>query len=863
MIQYVIDNGLPKQIQALQKRGGNYQNAAKTVAAIIGKINMKIENPFHGVSVTNHGESRIKHCVKYDLSAYARLITIQDNHVFALKFLGTHDECDNWLERNKGLNLAMEPHKKGIVDVPISEDIKKADKRISDNSDYSEGLLHKKIKEHYFDKIASLIPYTTIRPFLEFDSTVSEDELLDACLKIEGADIQTLFLDVFASLKSGDEDRAKNRILEHEDKIKLISTVDLSDIKKLQSNDKYVKIDDIDPEILKFILEKSDWYEWMLFLHPSQKEVVENDFSTSARLLGVSGSGKTCVLVHRAVRLAEKYPAGRILVLTLNESLARLIEKLVAVLLESKGKLHLQKQIRISSFWKVCKEYLVQLNVEGDHTPKIFNPHSDKHKEPVDDIWDEYYTCQNNNHDADILFPIHQTLLVRNVYPQDYIRQEFDWLRSAFGLDAREEYLTVEREGRYIPLVAEERSLVLEGLRGWETKMKKIGVADYLSLASSLHERISDLKPGYRCILVDEIQDFGTIELKIIRKLVSADENDLFICGDIAQQVYNKHHKIRVAGIQIPPEGYVKILQNYRNSREILQAAHAIFTTNVPVEKLNSEDFEVLNPEFANFSSPLPFLRKAVNFKTELFATLTYLKDILDIDKKEKACLAFCGLSIYQISALGKKLQLPVLDGELDLTVGNIFLSDLEQTKGFEFDRMIILNCSKNIIPNPSLPDEEAYRDICKLYVAMTRAKKELIMSYNREPSSLFIASSSYFTKDDWGNHISLDGLSEMPEIPSYYEPKLTKKMVEKKTGKQFLFSKNAIGLSRELQNKLIDNVAGISISGHTGKKEGWVDIYELFNDIINKRDFPNLSKMFGPVVFKELQTLAASYQPE
>lgn len=863
MVQYVIDNCMPKQIQAMHKRGGNFQNAAKTVAAIIGKINMKIENPFSGVPITNHGESRIKHCVKYDLSSYARLITIQDNHVVALKYFGTHDECDVWLERNKGLNLAMVPDNKGLVDVAITEDIKKADKRVADNSDYSEGLLYRKLKSHYFDKIAALVPYTVIRPFLEFDSTVSEDDLLEACLQIEKPDVQTLFLDVFANLKSGDEDRAKNRILEYEDQIKLLSTVELADIKKIQSNDKYVKIDDIDPEILKFIIDKSDWYEWMLFLHPSQKDVVETDFSGSARLLGVSGSGKTCVLVHRAVRMAEKYVGDPILILTLNESLAKLIEKLVAVLLESKGKLHLQKQIRISSFWKICKEYLVRLNVEGDHTPKIFNPHSDKHREPVDDVWDEYYTCQNNNHDADVLFPVHQTLLVRNIFPQEYIRQEFDWLRSAFGLNNREEYLNVEREGRYIPLIIDERQMVLEGLKGWESKMRKIGVADYLSLATALYQYQELLSPEYRCILVDEIQDFGTIELKIIRRLVASGENDLFICGDIAQQVYNKHHKIRIAGIQIPPEGYVKILKNYRNSREILQAAHAIFHNNVPVEKLNSEDFEVLDPEFANFSSPLPFLRKGQNLAIELAASLEYLKGILDAEKKEKACIAICGLTIYHIAELGKELKLPVLDGNLDLTEGNIFLSDLEQTKGFEFDRMIIINCSKNIIPNPALPPEEAYREICKLYVAMTRAKKELVISYSNKPSDLFASTSEYFTNDEWSDHLNVDNLNKLLDPKVQSEVKLTKKMLEKKTGKQFLYIKSAIGTSRELQNKLIENVAGISISGHNGKKEGWVDMSELFNDVINKRDYPNLSRMFGPVVFKELQQLVSLFQNE
>src|SRR5262249_41491125 len=61
--------------------------------------------------------------------------------------------------------------------------------------------------------------------------------------------------------------------------------------------------------------------EWILFLHPDQKRVVDEDFDRPALLTGVSGSGKTCALVHRAKRLAELY-GERVLVLTLNETLS-------------------------------------------------------------------------------------------------------------------------------------------------------------------------------------------------------------------------------------------------------------------------------------------------------------------------------------------------------------------------------------------------------------------------------------------------------------------------------------------------------------------------------------------------------------
>ena len=43
-------------------------------------------------------------------------------------------------------------------------------------------------------------------------------------------------------------------------------------------------------------------------MQPEQARVAEKDFTGPAQLSGVSGSGKTCVAIKRALRLAEKSP---------------------------------------------------------------------------------------------------------------------------------------------------------------------------------------------------------------------------------------------------------------------------------------------------------------------------------------------------------------------------------------------------------------------------------------------------------------------------------------------------------------------------------------------------------------------------
>jgi hypothetical protein len=64
-----------------------------------------------------------------------------------------------------------------------------------------------------------------------------------------------------------------------------------------------------------------------------------------------------------------------------------------------------------------------------------------------------------------------------------------------------------------------------------------------------------------------------------------------------------------------------------------------------------------------------------------------------------------------------------------------VFLSALETVKGFEFSLVILSECNADVIPNPALPDEEYWRDARRLYVAMTRARDELVLTYTGEPS--------------------------------------------------------------------------------------------------------------------------------
>ena len=651
-------------VRQLYQKGGRFQAAADKIMLAMNKArngHSKAE-VFQGFAVTSHGEQRIQHCVKYDLTGFARLVTVQHDNLCILLYAGDHTTVDNWLDSHRGMRVAV---RQGDGTVTL-ETVKVSDDRtrINASTDLAEGALWKRIPERYLQPIFNRLEPETRDGLKALESISSDDDIQEACLATVEPDDRTLLLDVFLLLRAGDQTGAKKRIDLAVHATQPVEVVPPPVLAAAESGEEILDITDADPVLWEHFVKTAPFQAWMLYLHPEQRRIVDKDFAGPARLAGVSGSGKTCVIIHRALRLAEKYPDGRILVLTLNHALARLIDELIRA---ARGATR-PSNLEVLPFWELCRNQLQQLEpgarrIYGMTTePARWQPET----EHIDEIWDEYYLCQNNNHDADILWPLHKTLLARAVWAPDYIRQEFEYVRSALAPSERTNYEALERKGRTIPLEPRYRRMVLQGLEGWERKMRAVGAVDYLGVATALHHYAHRLVPEYRCVLVDETQDFGTIELDLIRRLVPHGENDIFLCGDTAQTVHSKHQQLSRTGIDITGRSQT-IRKNYRNSREILAAAHEVLQSGFDDSARAISGVEILLPEYANFSTPKPLLLSASDLKDELAYLIPYFRGRLrEVGPARKTCIAICGLRQADIETIGRSLQLPVLNGSAE-----------------------------------------------------------------------------------------------------------------------------------------------------------------------------------------------------
>jgi hypothetical protein len=333
-----------------------------------------------------------------------------------------------------------------------------------------------------------------------------------------------------------------------------------------------------------------------------------------------------------------------------------------------------------------------------------------------------------------------------------------------------------------------------------------------------------------------------------VRKLVKPDTNDLFLCGDAAQQILPKHQSFEAAGIDVTGRSS-RIRRNYRNSREILKLAHDVLTLNLSELHFETGELEISDPELSYRSSSEPLLLQAPSLDIEISAALKLLDENDEIARRRgtnhSGCIAIVGYSGFEVQEYGKEIDIPVLDGISKVLRGTRFLSDLEQTKGYEFDTMVIVNCAKGNLPPSGAPEQEVSRSASEFFVAMTRARNQLVISFSGEMcdwlATLGMAASR------WSEVIDIDELRNVG-MPGFLQefPDMDAFNVREVTGTEFIFTPYARGLEVELQEKLEEIVDGRGLTrAGTQRRVRWKNIGALVNDLERRG---NSRLVLGPV---------------
>lgn len=837
-------------LHKLFKLGGQNRKRFEKASGIIEAVSHGGLEELKRFPITNHGESRIKSCVKLDLGDGFRLITQQANKCIVFLFIGNHESCDDWLNRNKGLEVVFDTSA-GILR-PIYKSAPEQGVVLSPSPKPSEGPLLERLSASSVDELLAGVSARTVMKLSQLGGTVTANEILGICQDIPAVDRRNLVQDVISHLAADDKENAELCLDEFLGRTKTIESSELSEVLAVKDGDIIRRLvvgsKEYDEWLKRFSLE-GEHLEWMLFMHPEQERIVNEDYEGAAQLSGVSGSGKTCIAVRRSLRLAGFSQDEKVLLVTLNRSLAGLIAKLVDAAADSE---ELRSRVKVTSFFELCQELLGEFEPNRAH---YYDAVSWKLSEHIDEVFREYYRCWTNSRTAEVLVPIHRSLCAQSINSEAYLREEFDWIRTALHPKARIDYADgkkTQRLGRTHPIQEEWRRAILKGLEGWERKMEAVGVIDYLGLTTALLRHKDNLSNRFTRVVIDEAQDFGTMELAILRQLVPEGSNDIFLCGDIAQHILPKHRVLTESGIEIGGRRR-RIQRNYRNTRQILEAAYHVLYQNLHVEMLDraEKDLELLDPKYANRSSNEPLVLKAASLEQEIGYARTVVNSHVEQNPNARCCIALAGYSACEVERFAQKLDLRALDGSGGFLHERLVLSDLEQTKGYEFDLVIIVNCCEGMLPPHDAPADEIYRDGCRLYVAMTRAKNDLYLSYHGEPSPWLQSAKDKLSFFEWDEVEKLDTelLTQAPKKISEMEES-DHGDIGALNGEQYCYTGHALGLSHEAQEKLRDLVDGRGLTRNRERIK-WRSVGDLKGDL---EASPHARGVFGPKTSIELR---------
>ena len=505
-------------------------------------------------------------------------------------------------------------------------------------------------------------------------------------------------------------------------------------------------------EDLRRAIEGLSFAEWQLFLHPQQRALVERRANGPMRVSGGAGTGKTVIAVHRAVELAKRDKADeqepRILLTTYTRNLADDLRRQVAQLeprLPFTEKLS-EPGVMVSGLDRVARMILQQAGAKISPIAQevIGQPRGRVLTYPRENVWQEVLTLMGDE-------------LPEGLRSADFLESEYELIVLPQRVTTLKQYLRVRRPGRGVALDRSKRAAVWKAMERYRDRSADLGVTSFdeqLALAAAwLDHEAGDGKPRpFRHVLVDEAQDLTPAHLQLLRALVEPGPDDLFLAEDSHQRIYGKKITLSHYGIQVRGRSR-RLTRNYRTTRQNLDVAFGILDPGTYEDmEGQAEEHHYVSPR----SGPEPLLLHATDRADELSKAAELLTVWLEQDRDSEdsapESIAILVRDRYQRDAVVNGLaqhgiEVRAVDREA-AGRGRPVVMTMHRAKGLEFRKVLLFDVSKNAIPRPLRDqqysdadhDDALLRERSLLYVAATRARDQLAISWSGEASPLITA---------------------------------------------------------------------------------------------------------------------------
>jgi len=464
--------------------------------------------------------------------------------------------------------------------------------------------------------------------------------------------------------------------------------------------------------------------KWAVFLHPSQKALVDRDFSGPVRVVGSAGTGKTVVALHRVARILRNEPQAKVLLTTFSEPLAAALKRKLGVLLADSPSL--ADRVTISSFEQAAADLFALMTGR-----KAYLVGREKLRALITDAANAGGITKNT--------------------PQ-FLNSEWEHVIDAWQIDSAETYATVPRMGRKNRLGAKQRDelwTVFADVRRQLRAKALLTAADLFTVVTKHFEDRTE-KP-YTHVVVDEAQDLGVAELRFLNAIVPNRPDSLFFAGDIGQRIFQQPFSWKGLGIDVRGRSFT-LKVNYRTSHQIRRMADRLLPESV--RDVDGEE-DQRKGTVSVFDGVEPVIVVAPTTEEEATAASQFLRNLLEQGIPANEIGIFCrsndqiarASKVAELAAVATVSSLAARGPEEALLIGTMHLA-----KGLEFRAVLIVACDEGVLPLAArindVADEFELDEVVAterqlLYVAATRARDHLFISAVA-PGSEFIEDLSY-----------------------------------------------------------------------------------------------------------------------
>lgn len=647
--------------------------------------------------------------VRIDQAYRAIVLRPETGNVYVLLWVDHHDEAMRWAENKR---ISIHPETGAVQVVSAVESVSQPEPEPEPGAEAAGGALFREVRDRELFRLGVPEAYLPrVRQVRSFDGleALRDDlpaEAFEALYWLaEGESLEEVERAMAVGPAPG------------------VDTLDFATaLERDVSRRRFALVeDDADLEaMLDAPLEK-----WRIFLHPSQRALVEREWNGPVRVLGGAGTGKCVVAMHRTAYLAERLfpgPNDRIFFTTFTRNLADDTRANLARLcspeaMERIDVVHLDK-------------WVADLLRSAGYPYQIRYWGSDRE---LRELWEKAMAIEDGTG-----------------FSPSFFRDEWELVVQAQGCETWEAYKKANRSGRGVRMSRGQRKAVWPVFEEYRLQLETRGLRepeDAMRDATSLLDREA-LRVNLRSIVVDEAQDMSTNAFRLLRAVLGPERpNDLFIVGNGHQRIYRKRVVLSHAGVNVRGRGR-RLRINYRTTDEIRRHAVAL------LEGVDFDDLDAGTDEQRGYRSLThgvePEIRELSGFDEEIEAIVDWLfrggnggSDGHEGTREPRVCLAARtnDLANRYAEALEARgiLTLRVKPNAADdPRARGLRVATMHRVKGLEFDRMIIAGLSEDQMPlawlvarseDPAVRREAELMERALLYVALTREREAVLVT--------------------------------------------------------------------------------------------------------------------------------------